>query len=168
MVSIFIKLQHTLGRLVSFKMLSSLSVMEEMLIFSGFVFSSYNDKHVDFFIIRESNIFLKDSHFPPNWCTVQNSVGYLKPSNITSVHEQLPIHGFHYYSSSFLQSLCLPFNLSTNTVNKCMSGKANIFLFPGRKGNQYKGQRVEFPPNSAKEFTARPLQNLSQCGSLLL
>jgi hypothetical protein len=48
-----------------------------------------------------------------------------------------------------------------------MSSKANIFLSPGRKGNQYKGQRLEFPLDSDKEFTAWPLQDLSPCCSLL-
>lgn len=36
---------------------------------------------------------------------------------------------------------------------------ARIFLSPGRKGHKQKGQRLEFPRDSAKEFTVGPLQD---------
>lgn len=40
-----------------------------------------------------------------------------------------------------------------------MSSNANIFLSPGSKGTKWEGQRLEFPLDSAKEFTVGSLQD---------
>lgn len=127
-----------------------------MLALNGFIFSHRNV----FLFIRKSKVFLKEP-FPPHWCSLHRA-GCLKPTNIhiRSACELLCTHCFCYYvSSSFLQGLCLPFNLYTSTVDTCMSSYASIFLSPGRKGSKQKGQRLEFPWDSAKEFTVGPLQD---------